>query len=95
MDRRELHATLERLHRELHDAQTVDESERRLLVELMDDIRRVLDESKDPAEDRAAREHHEGLKDRLDSSVYDLQESHPQLVESVRTVVNYLSAMGI
>ena len=104
MDRRELHQTLERLHDELHDARGVSPSERDLLAELMRDIRRVLDEPAAPGAagepgDAAARaaeaERHQGLRDRLDTSLYDLQESHPQLVDSVRHVVNYLSAMGI
>ncbi|HLE83910.1 MAG TPA: DUF4404 family protein [Thermoanaerobaculia bacterium] len=90
-DRRELHRTLERLHDELHDAERVGESDRALLEELMADIQRVLDE---PAEEAAAAGH-QGLKDRLTESVYELEESHPQLVASVRNVVNYLSAMGI
>lgn len=89
-DRRDLHAALEKLHAELHDARRVDPAERDLLVELMADIRRVLDEPALPEGER-----HRGLRDRLDRSIYDLQESHPQLVESVRHVVDYLSAMGI
>lgn len=104
MDRRELHATLEKLHAELHDAHDVPSSERDLLVELMDDIRRVLDEpaEREGAGDRGAdalraaeAERHQGLRERLDRSLHDLHESHPQLVDSVRHVVDYLSAMGI
>lgn len=104
MDRRELHATLEKLHAELHDSRDVSSSERDLLVELMRDIRRVLDEpaAGEEAAERDAEavrvaeaERHKGLRERLDRSLYDLQESHPQLVASVRHVVDYLSAMGI
>lgn len=96
-DRRDdLHATLEKLHAELHDARRVDPEERDLLVELMTDIRRVLDEPAPPAAAGAPDgERHRGLRERLDRSIYDLQESHPQLVDSVRHVVDYLSAMGI
>jgi hypothetical protein len=94
-DRRDdLHATLETLHAELHDARRVDPEERDLLVELMTDIRRVLDEPAAVAAEPEG-ERHRGLRERLDRSIYDLQESHPQLVDSVRHVVDYLSAMGI
>lgn len=104
MDRRELHATLEKLHADLHDARDVPSAERDLLVELMRDIRRVLDEpvagegaaARDAEAIRAAEaERHQGLRERLDRSLHDLHESHPQLVDSVRHVVDYLSAMGI
>ena len=66
----------------------------------MRDIRRVLDEPPPPEDASAAAEATraepaDGLRERLDTSIYDLQENHPQLVESVRHVVNYLSAMGI
>jgi hypothetical protein len=93
-DRRDLHDTLEKLHSELHDARRVDPEERDLLVELMTDIRRVLDAPAAPAAEPES-ERHRGLRERLDRSLYDLQESHPQLVDSVRHVVDYLSAMGI
>jgi hypothetical protein len=95
-ERRDLHDTLEKLHSELHDARRVDPEERDLLVELMTDIRRVLDAPAGPAADAGPEaERHRGLRERLDRSLYDLQESHPQLVDSVRHVVDYLSAMGI
>ena len=89
-DRRELRDNLERLHEELHHARSVPSADRELLAELASDIRRVLDE---PEEGSAER--HQGLKDRLAESIYELEESHPQLVASLRNVVNYLSAMGI
>lgn len=90
-DRRELRDSLERLHEELHDARSVPSADRELLAELASDIRRVLDEPEEGGS--AAR--HQGLKDRLTESIYQLEESHPQLVASLRNVVNYLSAMGI
>lgn len=90
MDRRELRETLETLHEELRGTRTVSEADRELLEELMADVRRVLDSR---AEAPAAR--HDGLADRLDRALYELQEDHPQLVASIRNVVNYLSAMGI
>lgn len=90
MDRRELHETLEKLHEELHDTRSVSEADRELLEELMEEVRRVLE-----ARDDAPAARHQGLKDRLDAALYELQEDHPQLVSSIRNVVNYLSAMGI
>jgi hypothetical protein len=91
MNRRELRDNLERLHEELHDASSVSPTDRELLGELAADIRRVLDEP----EESGAAGRHQGLKDRLAESIYELEESHPQLVASLRNVVNYLSAMGI
>lgn len=90
MERRELRETLEALHDELHGTRTVGEADRVLLEELRADLRRVLDS---PAEEPAARHH--GLRERLDRTLYELQEDYPQLVSSIRNVVNYLSAMGI
>lgn len=90
MERRELRETLEKLHDELHGTRTVTEADRALLEELAADVRRVLDSQ---AEAPSAR--HQGLRDRLDQGLYELQEDHPQLVASIRNVVNYLSAMGI
>lgn len=90
MERRELRETLEKLHQELHDTRTVGDADRVLLEELAADVRRVLDGT---AEAPSAR--HQGLKDRLDQALFELQEDHPQLVSSIRNVVNYLSAMGI
>jgi hypothetical protein len=91
MERRELQENLERLHDELHDAGAVSPGNRELLAELARDIRRVLDEP----EESGSTARHQGLKDRLTESIFELEESHPQLVASVRNVVNYLSAMGI
>jgi ElaB/YqjD/DUF883 family membrane-anchored ribosome-binding protein len=90
MDRRELHETLEKLHEELHGTRSVSEADRELLEELMEEVRRVLEAGGDASGAR-----HQGLKDRLDAALYELQEDHPQLVSSIRNVVNYLSAMGI
>lgn len=90
MDRRELHDALEKLHEELHDAHPVGDAERVLLAELAQDIRRVLDEPGDAGEERRR-----GLEGRLTESILELEESHPQLVASLRTVVNYLSDIGI
>ncbi len=87
-EREELHATLTRLHDELHEARSVSEENRHLLSGLMSDIRRVLEgETASPGES--------GLRERLEESVYELEEAHPQLVASIRSVVNYLSATGI
>lgn len=90
-NRRELRENLERLHEELHDARSASSTDRELLAELASDIRRVLDE----LEESGSAARHQGLKDRLTESIYELEESHPQLVASLRNVVNYLSAMGI
>ncbi len=86
--RDELHSTLSRLHDELHAAHSVSEQNRRLLSDLMSDIRRVLEGEPTPPDEA-------GLRERLEESVYELEEAHPQLVASIRSVVNYLSATGI
>lgn len=86
--RDELHTTLTRLHDELHEARSVSAENRHLLTELMDDIRRVLEG--EPASPGEA-----GLRERLEESVYELEDAHPHLVASIRNVVNYLSATGI
>jgi len=90
MERRDLRETLEKLHQELHATRSVSEADHRLLEELMVEVQRVLEH---PGDEQAER--HEGLRDRLDAALYELEEDHPQLVSSIRNVVNYLSAMGI
>ncbi len=86
--REELHSTLTRLHDELHEAHSVSAENRLLLSELMGDIRRVLEGQPMPPGEP-------GLRERLEESVAELEDAHPQLVASIRSVVNYLSATGI
>lgn len=90
MERGELHDTLEKLHQELHGTRSVSDADHELLEELMAEVRRVLEHP-----GGAPAERHEGLRDRLDAALYELEEDHPQLVSSVRNVVNYLTSMGI
>lgn len=90
MPRQQLRERLEELHRELEATEAVeDESARRLLEELMEEIREVLERSED------SDERHAPLLERLQEATVRFEESHPGLARTAARVVDALSALGI
>jgi hypothetical protein len=86
----QLREHLERLHTELEETDSVDDEARRLLVEVMQDIRAVLDRSDDePASSNPS------LADRLAEATQRFEESHPTLAAMVGRVADTLSNLGI
>lgn len=84
----ELRATVERLHRQLGDAESLDEGVRARL-------RTTLEELSEALEREAGREEHESLADRLNELTQDFEESHPTLAEAVGRVIHMLANLGI
>jgi hypothetical protein len=90
MERQRLRQRLEELHRELEQTESVeDESARRLLEELMDDIREILGRSEE------AEESHAPFLERLQEATLRFEESHPRLARTAARVVDALSSLGI
>ena len=88
MPTEQLSKTLEKLHRELEEAPSLDAESHRLLVEVLRDIESLLaSEDSDHTSD--------SLLDRLRSATGEFEESHPTLTEAVGRVADVLSRMGI
>ena len=90
MSESQLREHLERLHTELEETDSVDDEARRLLAEVMQDIRAVLDRSDyEPASSNPS------LADRLAEATQRFEESHPALAATVGRVADTLSNLGI
>ncbi len=83
MDKRPLVESLERLHEQLKQTQTLDDESRQLLEHLQGDIRTVL--QKPSAASRAS------LRARLEEAVTQLEDSHPQLTITIQEVLDHLA----
>jgi hypothetical protein len=75
--------SLERLHVQLGQTETLDDESRQLLEHLQGDIRRVLD--KPTASSRAS------LRGRLETAMTQLEDSHPQLTITIQEVLDHLA----
>jgi cysteinyl-tRNA synthetase len=90
MPKKRLRESLDVLHDELKNTSTVDEDLRQDLMTVMDDINQLIDE-----EDDARTSSPTTLADRLRDNLERFEESHPLLANSVRKVMESLSATGI
>ncbi len=90
MSESQLREHLERLHTELEETDSVDDEARRLLAEVMQDIRAVLDRS-----DEAPASSGPSLADRLAEATQRFEESHPTLAATIGRVADTLSNLGI
>ena len=89
MERKELRATLARLHDELRGARQVDAESRELLETLARDIERALHPGGGGADAI------EALGARLREAIERFEESHPALTAAVNGVADALARMGI
>ena len=85
MEKQKLHRLLETLHTELECDQPIDRENRELLLDVLADIRHVLE--RHPEE--PTQEHH-GLIDRLRDATRHLEESHPHLTSAAQQLVEAL-----
>jgi ABC-type uncharacterized transport system substrate-binding protein len=85
----ELRRTLESLHEELGRTRAVDTESRELLVTVMQDIAKVLDQSLSEGEDAGS------LQDQLETVAVRFESEHPQLSAAMRQVVDALAKAGI
>jgi hypothetical protein len=85
----DLHDRLENLHTELGRTQTVDHDSRQLLITLLSDITRVLQQSAQTVEEQ------QSLTERLDELAVQFEAEHPALGTAIRQVVDTLGKAGI
>ncbi|MDB6086297.1 MAG: hypothetical protein JWN43_4178 [Gammaproteobacteria bacterium] len=92
MDPNALRDQLMKLHEELGAAKRVEPRSNRLLAEIMEDIRRLMDESADvPAAPTVA----PSLSDRLEKIAVQFEVDHPTLAASARRLVDMLGKAGL
>jgi ElaB/YqjD/DUF883 family membrane-anchored ribosome-binding protein len=89
-EQRQLHHTLQKLHDELENTQTVDERSRELMQDLRGHIQQVL---QNPSEHEPA--HYHSLRSRLEATLEHVEDQHPQLTLAIGQVLNNLAAIGI
>jgi F0F1-type ATP synthase membrane subunit b/b' len=89
---RELQETLDQLHEQLEHAKPVDAEARARLREALDEIRTVLAQAEDRAEEP---ELDQSLRDRLSEMTQHFEGEHPALTAALSRVINALSALGI
>ncbi len=87
---KQLREHLEHLQSELESTETVDDSSRELLGEVLGDIQTLLDRS---SQDRS--QEPEGLVERLRDATRQFEETHPTLAAAVGRVMDALSNLGI
>lgn len=90
MDKQQFDRTLEQLHDELQQIESVDETERQLLRQLMSDIRK-LTRSEDSDQLHAPERLVEGLTEGIER----FEASHPQATMLMGQVIDALAKMGI
>lgn len=91
MDKKPLHALLEELHHQLHQAQPIDADERQLLQDLSQDIQAMLQRSgAGEALDQEA-----PVLARLNQAVRQFEVSHPHLTLALGQVIDTLSRAGL
>ena len=88
MENSELQETLERLHLELLQLKTDDDTERERAEDLAEDIRARL-ETLETEDDHAA------AQDLLQNSAAAFDASHPHLSKMMRSLSDMLSSIGI
>lgn len=92
MDPNALREQLSKLHEELGAAQRVDPQSNQLLGEIMQDIKRLMQQPADAADAPAAPQ---SLPDRLETIAVQFEADHPTLAASSRRLVDLLSKAGL
>ena len=89
MERRQLEELLESLHRELGNAEAVDEDSRSLLHGMMDEIRQALERSGEDADGGSP------LNRRLQELALRFETDHPRIAATISQLTDSLAKMGI
>lgn len=87
MSDHELAAALETVHRELSDADHLDQEDVQNLQATMLEIQTALEQKKEPEA--------KSLSDRMYESARRFEESHPKLTETLGRIADTLQQMGI
>ena len=90
MDKKQLHETLEQLHAELQQIESVDESEKQTLQKLMTDIEK-LTQSRESNQQQA----YEPLVEELKEGIEKFEASHPNAALLMGQVADALAKIGI
>ena len=90
MDPTSVHPLLEKLHRELENAKSLDENSRELLLQVKQDIQQAL-QGAAPAD----AEQRQRLSQTLRESAREFEATHPTLVAAAEQVVDALGRMGL
>ncbi|MFP4418024.1 MAG: DUF4404 family protein [Chitinivibrionales bacterium] len=89
---KQLREMLEKLHAQLKNADTIDETSQDLLRTVEDDIHNLLKHSD---EELPQRKHHRTLKQRLDEASRQLDSNHPKIADTMRHIINTMNSLGI
>jgi ElaB/YqjD/DUF883 family membrane-anchored ribosome-binding protein len=90
MDKLQLTQTLQQLHAELEQTQSVDDETRASLRHLVGDIKGLLEESGQPSA-----HHSRSLNERLNEALAELEASYPDLALRVQRVLEAFNDAGI
>ena len=90
MDDTELRDTLEKLHQELEQTDSLDDESRQRLQHLMGDIRTALDRDQPSSVD-----HYQSIGDQLNDAIQGFEISNPSLTAMMRHALDILSGLGI
>ena len=92
MDKQRLHATLEQLHGELQQIESVDENEQQILQKVMNDIKKLIQAGDSD-------QHHEHVYERLGEGLREgielFEASHPRATMLMGQVIDALAKIGI
>ena len=90
LEKRELRESLEALHRQLADVDSLDEGSRDALLRIADDIEKILGQSEE-----GPTEHHTSLMERLREETTEFETSYPDLAALMQRAIDALTNMGI
>jgi type II secretory pathway component PulF len=90
MDNEQFRQTLQQLHAELHNAKSIDESSRQLMLDLRDDLQQIIDKSYNEEYGDLP-----GLMKRLENAVERFEISHPKLSAAINNVISTFNNLGI
>ena len=90
MDKQEFREQLQRLHGQLQQLESVDESEQQLLQQLTSDIQLLLDHKED-----YERHHYDSLGKRLRETIEKFEASHPSVTLLMGQFADALAKIGI
>ncbi|MGA1823839.1 MAG: DUF4404 family protein [bacterium] len=90
MQKQNVSALLEQLHKELEEIRSVDDNDRKLLTILKNDIQQILDQTET---NRST--HHTSLIKQLAEAINCFEKAHPTLTLTMKQLIDTLSNMGI
>jgi hypothetical protein len=90
MDRPELQALLESLHRELGSLDKVDDRTKELLAQVTDDVHRVLERDEQTAAEDVATS-----QENVRNAIVEFEAEHPRLAETLGRLADGLANLGI